>query len=218
MRTALLLLAILATPVLASQTVWKWVDEQGVTHYSDRSVPGATKVEISSSNRSDAQSTSARSSYSPPPAPADVQYQDFEISQPSEGQVFINTAGQVSVSIQLNPSLARGDTLALYLDGRLVEGFPENATEYALADVPRGQHSVVARITDERGREIKKTDAVHFTVRQESIAQPPVGPAMRPPPKKRTGSSNKMPATQPSYRDLNGQRSKIEPRTNAPKK
>jgi hypothetical protein len=212
------MLAMLATPVCASQTVWKWVDEQGVTHYSDRPVPGATKVEISSSNRSEAQKTDVRGSYTPPPVPDQPQYQDFEISQPSEGQVFINTGGQVSVSIQLNPALAAGDTLALYLDGRLVEGFSENATEYALTDVPRGQHSVLARITDERGREIKTTDAVHFTVRQESIAQPPVGPAMRPPPKKRTRSSNKMPATQPSYGELNGQRPKIDARTNAPKK
>jgi hypothetical protein len=218
MRTALLMLAMLATPVLASQTVWKWVDEQGFTHLSDRRVPGATKVEISSSNRSEPQNSSARSTYSPPP-PVDVQYRDFEISQPAEGQVFINTGGQVTVSVRLNPGLASGNTLALYLDGRLVEGFPENATEYALTGVSRGQHAVLARITDERGREVKKTDAVHFTVRQESIAQPPVGPALKSPPKQRTGGPpNKLRSTQPSYGDLNGQRPKIDPQTNAPKK
>ncbi|HEU4652822.1 MAG TPA: DUF4124 domain-containing protein [Steroidobacteraceae bacterium] len=185
MRTALLLLAMLATPVFASQTVWKWVDDQGVTHFSDRPVPGATKVEISSSNRSEAQPSSSRSTYSPPSPPADAQYQDFEISTPAEGDVLINTGGQVSVSIRLNPRLNAGDTLALYLDGRLVEGFPDNATEYSLTNVARGQHSVLARITDTGGREVKTTGSVHFTVRQESIAQPPVGPALKPPPKPR---------------------------------
>jgi uncharacterized protein DUF4124 len=215
MRTALLLLAMLATPVLASQTVWKWVDEQGITHFSDRPVPGATKVEISSSNRSDAQPATGQSTNSPPSPPAQTQYQDFEIWKPAEGEVFINS-GQVPVNIRVNPQLSADDTLALYLDGRLVEGFPENTTEYSLTDLARGQHSLIARITDGSGRPVKTTDAVHFNVRQESIAQPPVGPALKPPPKSRTsGPSSKVPSAQPSFGDLSGQRPKIDPRTNA---
>ena len=47
MRTTLLLLALLAGPALAAQTVWKWVDSNGVTHYADRPVPGATRMELS---------------------------------------------------------------------------------------------------------------------------------------------------------------------------
>jgi Domain of unknown function (DUF4124) len=221
MRTALIVLAMLATPVLASQTVWKWVDEQGVTHFSDRPVPGATKVEISSSNRSDVQSSSSGRTYtSPSPAPA-TQYQDFEIWKPAEGEVFINAGGQVPVNIRLNPQLNGNDTLSLYLDGRLVEGFPENTTEYSLTNIARGQHSVLARITDGNGREVKTTAAVHFTVRQESIAQPPVGPALKAPPKPqphKPGPSSSLPSTQPSYGDLNGMHPKIDPRTNRPPK
>lgn len=182
MRTALLLLAVLATPVLASQTVWKWVDDQGVTHFSDRPVPGATKVEISSSNRAEPQSGNGRTYTTPSPTP-EVRYQDFEITRPSEGEAFINAAGQVPVSIRLNPNLSAGHGMALYLDGRLVEGFPETATEYSLNQVPRGEHTLVARITDDNGREVKATSPVHFMVRQESIAHPPVGPALKSPPK-----------------------------------
>jgi hypothetical protein len=219
MRTALLLLALLTTPVLASQTVWKWVDEQGVTHFSDRPVPGATKVEISSSNRADPQTVSSGSTYSAPAPPASPQYRDFEIWKPAEGETFTNTSGAVNVSIRLNPQLDAGHTLALYLDGRLVEGSPENATEYSLAGVPRGEHTVVARIMDTNGQQVTTSGTVRFTVRQESTAQPPVGPALKPPPKRRTsGLSNKLPVTQPGFGDLNGQRAKIDPRTNAPKK
>ena len=54
MRTALLLLLALAAPVLSSTAmatdVWKWVDEKGVTHYSDQPVAGATKIEVRTGN------------------------------------------------------------------------------------------------------------------------------------------------------------------------
>ena len=182
MRTALLLLAMLATPVFASQTVWKWVDEQGVTHFSDRPVPGATKVDISSSNRADVQS-SAQSFSTPPPAATQFQYREFDIAKPAEGEVFSNSGGEVPVDIRLNPQLNAEHTLGLYLDGRLVEGFPENATQYSLSNISRGEHTVLARITDGSGREITVTSAIHFTVHQQSAAQPPVGPALKPPPK-----------------------------------
>ena len=45
MRTALLLLLALAAPLLSSTAaatdVWKWVDEKGVTHYTDKMPPDA---------------------------------------------------------------------------------------------------------------------------------------------------------------------------------
>ena len=52
MRIVLLLCALAATPVLANQPIWKWVDERGVTHYSDRPVPGATQVNVTTAPRS----------------------------------------------------------------------------------------------------------------------------------------------------------------------
>jgi hypothetical protein len=59
---------------------------------------------------------------------------------------------------------------------------------------------------------------VEFTVRQESIAQPPVGPSMRPPPKPtpRPRGANKLPTTQPTYGALNGTTPVINPATNLP--
>ncbi len=56
----------------------------------------------------------------------------------------------------------------------------------------------------------------YFTVRQESVAQPPVGPALRPPPKPtpRPGASNKLPTSQATYAALNGGRTAMDPVTN----
>jgi len=238
MRTALFSLLAFATLALvpatqASQTVWKWVDGNGVTHYSDRSVPGATRMELnvgrsSSDDAPQAQTYPpvasqgpATSSATTSPSPATDIYRNFEIWSPADGETIPNTGGAVTVNVRVDPSLRSGDQLHLYMDGKLVEDFAPNTTSFDLTEVPRGLHYVVAIITDAGGRRVQQTSRVTFTVRQASIAQPPVGPTLRPPPKRApgassSGASNKLPATQPSHASLNGERSTIDPRTNAP--
>lgn len=186
MRSTLLLLAFLAAPAFSAQVVWKWVDERGVTHYSDRAVPGATRVEIATGTRTEASSApsfSTTTSSSTPSAPSGPPYRNFEIWKPSEDEAFINTGGQVTVNIRVDPALQTGHSLHLYLNGRLVEGFAPNTSSYDLKEVPRGAHRVVAVITNQRGARVQETEPVSFVVRQESIAQPPVGPNLRPKPK-----------------------------------
>jgi hypothetical protein len=189
MRTTLLLLAIFASAAFAAeQTVWKWVDERGVTHYSDRPVPGATKLELNIGRRAsdtDNATPSASSTFDRPDSTAaGPTYRNFEIWKPADGESLINTGGAVSVNVRIDPPLQPGHGLSLYLDGRLV-GDGSNATEYSLTEVPRGVHSVMAVVTDRRGQRLQETAPVRFNVRQESIASPPVGPALRPPPKPR---------------------------------
>lgn len=216
MRATLLLLVALAAPALADQTVWKWVDKNGVTHYSDRPVPGAERVELRSVNRADPVSVPRTPSGTTSSSAAAPDYRTLEIINPRDDEAIINTGGRVTVRIRHEPGLQPGHTVHLYLDGRLVEGFPENTLDYELQEVPRGTHSVVAAIAS-NGRRIKESAPVTFHVRQESVAQPPVGPALRPPPKPQPSGSNKLPKSQPSYAALNGQRPPIDPVTNLPK-
>jgi hypothetical protein len=182
MRTALLLALILATPVLADQTVWKWVDAQGVTHYSDRPVPGAERVELRVGTTGTVASPPSASSSSSAPKrdKAGPAYRNFEIWKPSNDEVFFNVAGKVDVNVRVEPSLQSDHTLSLYLDGRLVEGFPPNTQQFSLSDVFRGSHGVVAVITDARGERLAETPSVIFHVRQTSTLNPQGGPAQRP--------------------------------------
>jgi len=227
MRTTLVLLAALAgfgfsSLGLAAQTVWKWVDENGVTHYADRPVPGATRMEISTgTNVSSPAPVTASSSASAQPANSGPPYRNFEIWKPGNDETIPNTGGQVTVNVRVDPQLQAGHSLALYLDGRLVEGFPDNTESFDLTEVPRGQHTLRAIITDGRGNRVQETDQVMFMVRQESIGQPPVGPTLRPPPKPQPrprGASNKLPTSQPSYVSLHPevQTARIDPATNRP--
>jgi uncharacterized protein DUF4124 len=226
MRTALLVLLALAASAssgiaAAGSTVWKWVDEKGITHYSDTPVPGATKIEVSTGSPTQQSSPSYRSSSSGTtpsnPAPSGDVYTTFEISQPENGQSFINTGGEINVEIRLEPQLQEGHSLNLFLDGKVIEGYL-GGTSYALQEVPRGSHSLVATITEQSGTRLRQAGPISFTVRQESIAQPPVGPSLRPPPPKPQprASANKLTTTQPTYGALNGARPAIDPATNLP--
>ncbi len=217
MRTTLLLLVLLASPVLAGQTVWKWVDADGVTHYADRPVPGATRMELSTGNA--ASSSSSASEGSPPatqPADTGPIYRNFEIWKPGNEETIANSGGQVTVNVRIEPYLQSGHSLFLYLDGRPVEGYPGNTTSFELREVARGTHSVTAVVQDRRGNRVQETTSVTFTVRQESVAQPPVGPALRPPPKPQPRAGNKLQTSQPAYAALNPQSASIDPATNLP--
>jgi hypothetical protein len=233
MRTALLLLLALAAPVLSSTAaaadVWKWVDEKGITHYSDQPVAGATKIEVRTGNvvetaptntvSSGSSSSAASRSGSEPPVVTN--YRNFEIWRPEPDQVIANTGGQVNVEIRIDPPVQEPHQLNLYLDGKLVTGFARNALSYALTEVPRGSHQVTAVVMDPYGKTVQESAPVVFQVRQESIAQPPVGPSLRPPPPKPQprprAASNKLPTQQPSYDALNGSaHAAIDPATNLP--
>jgi hypothetical protein len=221
MRTVLFLLAFLAIPAFAAQVVWKWVDGDGVTHYSDRPVPGATRMEISGGGGERSATSAPTPSFSSGSPQKEAQegptYRNFEIWKPADGESFINSGGVVPVNIRVEPELQAGHELNLYLDGRLVEGFEPSATSYELKEVPRGSHRLIAVINDQRRARVQETAPVAFVVRQESIANPPVGPALRPPPKPTPrGAANKLLTQQPGYAALNGARPRIDPATNLP--
>jgi hypothetical protein len=223
MRTSSLLvcslvLALTTSTVLAGQTVWKWVDEKGVTHFSDQPVPGATKMELNSSSRDSAAPAPV---YTPPSQSADrptqqgPAYSRFVFEQPQQDESVINTGGNLRISLASSPALLPGHSITVYLDGGKIEDFPPSGLSHELANVPRGTHTLRAVITNPQRAVVQETPPVTFHVRQNSISQPPVGPTLRNPPK-RPGAGNKMPAKQPSYAALNGGPAVVDPNTNRP--
>lgn len=217
MRTALYVLLALAVPAFAGQTVYKWVDDKGVTHFSDQPGPGAEKVELrGGSNRSAAPAPT----YSPPAqqdttARKGPPYSRFVVDSPQQDEAIINTGGVVRVSLASTPAIATGHLITLYLDGGAVEDASPTAMTHQFTNMPRGTHTVKAVVSTSQGKKLQETPTVTFHVRQESAAQPPVGPALRNNKPKRS-AGNKLRTKQPSYAGLNGGTGRIDPRTNMP--
>lgn len=186
-RVLLLLGCLFALSSQAQESrreLWTWTDANGVTHFSDRPVPGARQVVISTSTpqpRVEAPEPAGAAASSPSPEAAATTYRSLEIWQPANGESFFGADAQVNVRVRSDPELAQGHTLLLYLDGKLVEG-AKNSDSHTIANLQRGVHSLAAVITDERGNEKIRSEPRVFHIRQPTINPPAaVGPNLRPP-------------------------------------
>src|ERR1700722_12009463 len=116
MRALLLVtLMSLTCSVAVAGTVYKWVDEDGVVHYSDQPHENAEKVELKAP-----QTYSAPAVRSSPASPHSVAksapaYQSCTISQPANDEVLLNTT-TVTAGASVLPALRPGDQLVVTLD------------------------------------------------------------------------------------------------------
>jgi len=177
-------LAVLAAGTVSAEA-YKWVDAQGQVHYSDRPPPaGAQKVELIpvQTYRAPAPTRAAAATEPAKPGAAVVAYSEFEMRKPQTGEVIQNSGGTVSVELRIDPALQPGHSIWLYLDGKRIDGLSTKATSFELSNVWRGEHRLVAAVTDASGKSVVSTPPVSFMVRQTSVAKPPQGPALRPQP------------------------------------
>lgn len=167
-----------------SATLYKWVDADGVTHYSDRPAPGAEQVHIAAaqSYKSTPVAASQPRQRASTPSPA-ARYTRLELTRPAEGEAFVNNGGRVDAAAVVEPGLAAGHQLWFVLDGTR-QPDPAGGALLMTFQVERGTHTIAAVITDDGGKEIMSSAGVTFFVRQNSaIANPPRGPAITPPKK-----------------------------------
>ncbi|HEY8507613.1 MAG TPA: DUF4124 domain-containing protein [Steroidobacteraceae bacterium] len=165
--------------VCSAATVYKWVDANGVTHYSDQPHPGAEQVEVGTP-----QTYSA-----PPPPPARApsrpaarqeqadSYSMCEITRPSNDEVIFNDFS-VTVMVRVMPELRAGHTLSVAMDGKRLPQTVVPDAGFTINPVYRGTHTLVAVIEDATGRELCRSSTITFHVRQPSRLAP--NPANRP--------------------------------------
>ncbi|HEX6992566.1 MAG TPA: DUF4124 domain-containing protein [Gammaproteobacteria bacterium] len=179
MRTwwlCLIALTIAASPA-GAVTVWRWVDQNGVTHYSDRPVEGAERIELLGAQTFQqapldtagvSQQASAASSAAAQPA---VPYRRFDVVSPAHQETLWNIGGTLSVTVELEPPLQAGHRLDVYLDGER-RNLDATTTQLSVPEVYRGVHTLQAVIVDESGSEVLRSLAVTFMVQQTSIQNP----------------------------------------------
>ena len=187
MRKILFTLMCLASAVAVSATVYKWVDENGVIHYSDQPHENAEKVSVRAPQTYSASqytqnsnpkrgSNSSGSSSAAAPQSSGSTYR-CTISQPANDETLMN-ASSVPVSVQLEPGPRPGDQVFVLLDGQRVPGLPTGGGQFTLPSVDRGSHSLQALVQDSSGRLVCQSPSVTFNVHQPSVLNPqsPVHP------------------------------------------
>lgn len=171
-KSARLLLLLLASAAWADATLYRWVDDQGVVHYSDTPQPGAEKVHIAPAQTFPAAPVSAAQSASSSPAAAS-QGQSCAITQPAPEQSFY-APETVAVEVQVTPHLEGATQLVVSLDGAAVQ--PAKSAErgylYQLSNVDRGAHTVTAEVRDGAGHLLCNASPVNFYVQRPSLLSP----------------------------------------------
>ena len=169
MRAILFTLLSVASAVAFSATVYRWVDENGVTHYSDQPHENAEKVTISAPQTYSApRQAPSNNSTSRPGAPTTY---SCAITQPANDDTFPNTTAVVT-TVQSSPPPSQGAKVVLMFDGLRVQNFPPGGGAFQLSNLDRGTHTLQAQIEDSTGKVVCQSSPVSFTVLQPSVLNP----------------------------------------------
>jgi hypothetical protein len=172
MRAILFTLLSVVSAAALSATVYKWVDEDGVTHYSDQPHENAEKVQLTQPQTYSAPriSSQVRSTSAETPAATNA-YSTCNVVQPTNDQSFPNVTS-VTASVQISPPPHGGDQALLLLDGTRVPNFPAGGGSVTINPIDRGTHSLQVVVQDSSGKVLCQSANVSFTVLQPSVLNP----------------------------------------------
>jgi uncharacterized protein DUF4124 len=167
-------LSLLAAFTVQAAVVYKWVDADGVVHFSDQPSPGAEKIYTSSSSAGSAASvpgSAAGPRQAARSAPASgLNYSEFTIVSPAGDQTFFGD-DVIAVHLNLEPSLKPNQSITWHLNGKQLE-FPPDAVTFPLPHLDRGAYTLAATITDQETSASQSSNSVTFYVRQPSELAP----------------------------------------------
>lgn len=175
MRTIVLIFIVIASAAMAETTLYRWVDDQGRVHYSDRPRADAQQVQIG-----EPMTYTERRPQAPPARTPDTQrsfepadsfagYNSVGVNSPTHDEVLWNIGGTLRVNLSVQPQLQQGHSIRVNFNGGQVADWPAGSTSHTLKNVFRGTHTLAVSIVDSNGDEIAVSEPVSFHVKQSSI-------------------------------------------------
>ena len=175
MRTLALLVAILFPAALPAQEqaappppakapakdqVYKWVDKDGVVHYSSQPpAEGAQPAKLPPLHTYKGGTNPKLDKFQAPNKSGNVSIgSTLEIVTPSSDETFRGGDAVVPIAVMVTPQLSEGQRLVYLLDGTPASA-PTTNTSYALRGVERGTHTVSVTMVDAASGETLATSA-----------------------------------------------------------
>ena len=165
----------MAASLAMADGAYRWVDEEGVVHYSD--VPpeeGAEVVNISEYSRTTGVRLSRDTRSATTDDEADSQqpfrYESMAVANPGPEETLWNIEGVLNVSLALTPGLQPGHQVRVYFDGepRMVPG-----SSFQIENVFRGVHNIQAEVIDATGKLMIRSKPNRFYVQQNTVIARP---------------------------------------------
>lgn len=164
----------LVTMPLAAQNIYKTVDENGNTVFTDqRPSEDAEPMQlreltvVEAAEIGDPQAATGNAS-----PPADVSI-PVRILSPSAEETVWNTAYRLDVSVELGAPLPAGARLAFLIDGTQRALTREQSV--SIEEVWRGEHQLQVELRADDGRVLGSSEPVTFFMRQASALNSPRG-------------------------------------------
>ncbi len=174
LRILFTLMSLACCSLALGTTVYKWVDENGVIHYSDQPHPNAEKLQVQGAQTYSASAAAVRG----PPEPASRStssgnsYKACGIVQPVDQQNLPN-AESVAVRVASDPMPRAEDRVFITMDGQAVNGGKPTGLSFNVTPIDRGEHTVSAQIRGPGDEVLCRTSPVTFYVQQRNLLSPP---------------------------------------------
>ena len=139
--------------------LYKWVDENGVIHYTDR--PPSDSVEQQELKGPLARLGKKKET----PLQVESIYSTCEITSPEGDSTVRSAESTIDIVVNIDPPLTENHHLQIYLDG-LEVGEKTKSTELTLQKMKKGIHRLQGKILDENNQEVSKTSEVTFQFRK----------------------------------------------------
>ena len=157
MRKSLFLIMLLQFSLVAAD-VYKTVDEDGNIIFTDKPSGDAEKIELQELQTIENPNPAK---YRPEPDRNDKKggsgdrniYNTLIVTNPADGSGLRNNAGNVTITVSVEPTLRPGHRLVLTMDGEEISN--GNSLSTSLQNVDRGTHNIAASIVDENDKVLK---------------------------------------------------------------
>jgi hypothetical protein len=164
MRGAPFLLSLLLVCQAVTAEVYRWVDDEGRVHFSDRPAPEATAVPLAPGG------APATDASEPQPdgqgAPILGPYTAFEIVSPEANATLRLESESLPFALLIDPPLQPSHRLSMVVDGAPVAVETPVGTQLSLTGVGLGSHVAEAVIHDADGGLVAQTPRVNFHLRR----------------------------------------------------
>lgn len=153
--------------------VYKWVDADGVVHFSDQPIPGSERIVTSGS----AKAATAPAGTAPtaggykPAAPKSAAVRHSAIESPTNEQVFF-ADDPVPVRLDLEPELRDSEEVFWSLNGAPLTDVGSASVAFSLPSLARGTYVLSVVIKDSESTDAVTPQSVTFYVRQPSDLAP----------------------------------------------
>jgi hypothetical protein len=163
-HTWLISLIFAATVQAADKPLYRFADENGVVHYTDKA-PSKQAKPMRRDSRGQLMTTApSKFGIALPSSPRFAVHFDT----PTPGQVYRDSSSPIAVSMSVMPGLIKGFGLMLKLNGENVTAKPLHDIQATLHNPGAGSHVVVAVLLNAKGQELARSTPLKIQIQPPS--------------------------------------------------